>query len=174
MTLPIINLDRTRSYPPRVSEFTYRFWSSLREGLFETTSCRDCARTTFPPKPFCPHCWSKNLTWVPLSGRGRLYSQTVIHAAPAVFRAETPYRVGIVDLDESVAGRRVLQVVAPAFERGLDEARHRVGVLVDERFGRHEGGAVGRIAVAGEQEADRSVSYFVAELLQDVALRFTA
>jgi uncharacterized OB-fold protein len=117
MTLPIINLDRTRSYPPRVSEFTYRFWSSLREGLFETTSCRDCARTTFPPKPFCPHCWSKNLTWVPLSGNGRLYSQTVIHAAPAVFRAETPYRVGIVDLDE---GLRIATRIIADNTPGLD------------------------------------------------------
>jgi uncharacterized OB-fold protein len=102
MTLSIVELDRKRAYPPRITAFTRRFWSSLQDGLFETTSCKECSRASFPPKPFCPHCWSKNITWIPLLGRGLLYSQTVIHAAPAVFRAEAPYRVGIVDLNEGL------------------------------------------------------------------------
>ncbi len=102
MTLPIISLDRKRSYPPRVTAFTHRFWTAIAEGRFETTSCDDCGKKSFPPKPFCPHCWSKKLTWTPLSRFGRLYSQTVIHAAPAVFRGDVPYRVGIVDLDDGL------------------------------------------------------------------------
>ena len=36
--------------------------------------------------------------WAPLDARGTLYSWTRIHAAPAVFAAEAPYAVGIVDL----------------------------------------------------------------------------
>jgi uncharacterized OB-fold protein len=102
MNLPIVSFDRQRSYPPRVTKFTRRFWAALHERRFETTSCEGCARPSFPPKPFCPHCWSRNIRWISLSGRGRLYSQTVIHAAPAAFRAETPYRVGIVDLHEGL------------------------------------------------------------------------
>jgi uncharacterized OB-fold protein len=121
MTLPIVNVDRTRSYPPRVSSFTQRFWSSLQEGRFETTSCEDCGRASFPPKPFCPHCWSKHLTWIPLRGRGRLYSQTVIHAAPAVFRAETPYRVGIVDLDEGLRiATRIISDPTPELDTSVE------------------------------------------------------
>ncbi len=121
MTLPIINLDRPRSYPPRVSAFTQRFWGALQDGRFETTRCADCERVTFPPKPFCPHCWSKNLTWVPLRGRGRLYSQTVVHAAPAVFRAEAPYRVGIVDLDEGLRiATRILCDAPPALDASVE------------------------------------------------------
>lgn len=102
MNLPIINLDKKRAYPPRESAFTHRFWNSLEAGRFETTNCGDCGRASFPPKPFCPHCWSKKLSWIQLRGKGKLYSQTVIHAAPAVFRAEAPYRVGIVDLEEGL------------------------------------------------------------------------
>lgn len=121
MTLPIIDLNRPRSYPPRVSAFTRRFWAALQDGRFETTRCTDCERITFPPKPFCPHCWSKNLTWVPLRGRGRLYSQTVVHAAPAVFRAEAPYRVGIVDLDEGLRiATRILCDVPPALDAPVE------------------------------------------------------
>jgi uncharacterized OB-fold protein len=39
---------------------------------------------------------------VELSGRGKLYSQTVIHAVPAAFAGEAPIRNGIVDLDEGL------------------------------------------------------------------------
>ncbi len=102
MTLSLIKMDRPRSYPPRQTEFTRHFWGVLNEGRFETTRCDDCGRPSFPPKPFCPHCWSRNVAWIELSGRGKLYAQTVVHAAPSVFRDEAPYRVGIVDLEEGV------------------------------------------------------------------------
>jgi len=59
-------------------------------------------RFTFPPKPFCPHCWSAEVEWVPLAPRGRVYSSTVIHSAPQVFGHEAPYRVAIVDLCDGV------------------------------------------------------------------------
>jgi uncharacterized OB-fold protein len=39
---------------------------------------------------------------VGLSGKGTLYSHTRVHAAPAVFRSEAPYRVCVVDLEEGV------------------------------------------------------------------------
>ena len=102
MKLPIIQVHRDRSYPPRMTALTARFWASLLEGRFETTKCEDCGKKTFPPKPVCPYCWSKAISWAPLSPSGRLYSQTVVHAAPAVFRSEAPYRVCIVDLDEGL------------------------------------------------------------------------
>jgi len=102
MSLPIITIDRVRIFPPRMTDFSRRFWRSLAVGTFETTRCEACGLYSFPPKPFCPHCWSKQIVWSLLSGQGRLYSQTVIHAAPAAFMAEVPYRVGIVDLDENV------------------------------------------------------------------------
>jgi len=119
MTLAVLTIDRRRAFPPRMTEFTQRFWQRLPKGHFETTRCDGCERLTFPPKPFCPHCWSKRIAWVPLSGRGRLYSQTVVHAAPAVFQDEFPYRVGIVDLDEV---RRIATLVLSETEPALDVA----------------------------------------------------
>jgi uncharacterized OB-fold protein len=102
MTLPIINMPSVRAYPPRQSEFTTPFWDALAKGEFKTTQCTKCAKKAFPPKPICPHCWCGEVEWVALSGSGRLYSKTMIHAAPAVFKDEVPYSVGIVDLDEGL------------------------------------------------------------------------
>ncbi|MDI1339578.1 MAG: Zn-ribbon domain-containing OB-fold protein [Hydrogenophaga sp.] len=94
----------SRPYPPTSSEFTARFWQGLSEHQFLATHCDDCGRLSFPPKPFCPHCWSRAARWQALSPRGVVYSATTIHAAPQVFRSESPYQVGIVDLD---AGLRI-------------------------------------------------------------------
>ena len=71
-------------------------------GACITTRGRTSGRLTFPPKPFCPYDWGREVEWVDLSGRGKLYSQTVIHAAPAAFAREAPIRNGIVDLDEGL------------------------------------------------------------------------
>jgi len=102
MTLASIQVPGKRPYPPRVSQFTRTFWDALAERRLVTTRCRACSRATFPPKPFCPHCWSDEIKWGPLSPRGTVYSSTVMHAVPAHFQHEAPYRVGIVDLDDGI------------------------------------------------------------------------
>jgi len=102
MTLPVLTLDAALAYPPRISAFTKTFWDALGEGRWTTTCCSACGRQTFPPKPVCPHCWSAAVEWSALSAHGSLYSWTRIHAAPAVFAAESPYACGIVDLDSGI------------------------------------------------------------------------
>jgi uncharacterized protein len=92
----------TLPYPPRVTPFTERFWQGLRDGVLQTTRCCQCTYMTFPPKPVCPQCWSRAVEWVELSGRGTLYSFTEVSAAPAMFAAEAPYVLCLVDLDEGV------------------------------------------------------------------------
>ena len=101
----------TLAYPPRVTEFTRPFWDGLREGRFQTTRCTVCHHITFPPKPICPECWSEAVEWVDLRGVGSLRSYTEVHAAPAIFAAEVPYVLAIVDLDEGV--RCLSRVLAP-------------------------------------------------------------
>ncbi|KQX95847.1 Zn-ribbon domain-containing OB-fold protein [Variovorax sp. Root473] len=102
MSLSHVDMETARAYPPRVSAFTQTFWNALGEGRWITTCCKGCGRSTFPPKPVCPHCWSPDVQWTELSTRGTLYSWTRVHAAPAVFGAEAPYAVGIVDLSDGV------------------------------------------------------------------------
>jgi len=102
LVLPILRVRGKRAYPPRQSVFTKNFWNGLADGRWQTSRCGDCSKQTFPPKPVCPHCWSDNVHWSSLSDKGKLYSWTRIHAAPAVFAHEAPYAVGIVDLNSGI------------------------------------------------------------------------
>ncbi len=102
MSLDVIAVASPRTYPPRVTAFTERFWNGLAQGEFQTTRCRDCHSLSFPPKPICPHCWSDSIEWVAVEPNGTLYAWTRIHAGPAMFEAELPYAVGIVDLAQGI------------------------------------------------------------------------
>lgn len=99
MSLKVIDMNGLMAYPPRTSDLSKRFWDKLAEGEFETTECKDCGKLTFPPKKFCPHCWSRNVEWVSTPTRGTIYSYTTVHIAPAVFAHEAPYMVCIADMD---------------------------------------------------------------------------
>ncbi len=101
MTLPFVDIASTRPWPPRISAFTEAILrDALGRGAFVHDAWADVRRLTFPPKPFCPYDWGREVEWIELSGRGKLYPQTVIHAVPAAFAGEAPIRNGIIDLDE--------------------------------------------------------------------------
>lgn len=97
--MEIVAIDTPRAYPPRVTGFTRPFWDGLLDGEFRTTRCAACGQATFPPKPICPHCWTDVVRWETIAPEGTLYSWTRIHAGPAVFAAQLPYEVGVVDLE---------------------------------------------------------------------------
>lgn len=87
---------------PEYSSFTGTFRQGLEAGKFMTTRCAACGELTFPPKQRCPDCWSGDMKWTGLTGRGILYARTTIHAAATQFRDQVPYSVGIVDLEEGI------------------------------------------------------------------------
>lgn len=85
---------------PAPSSLSRPFWEGLKEGVVRVQRCDRCGELVFYPRPHCPHCLSDRLTWVTLSGRGRVYTYTVVRRAmhPA-FAAETPYVYAIVELE---------------------------------------------------------------------------
>lgn len=64
------------------------------------TECADCRKRVFPPTEICPECLSENLARLPLSRRGKLYSWSVVHAAPKGW--SLPFIAAYVDLPEGV------------------------------------------------------------------------
>ena len=86
---------------PAPSPVTQPFWDGLREGELRIQRCRDCAKHVFYPRTACHYCLSDRLEWVKASGRGTLYSFTIVRRAmnPA-FQADVPYVFAIVELEE--------------------------------------------------------------------------
>ena len=89
--------------PPSGPEKQYR--DKLAAGRFEIQRCAGCSKHVFYPRVLCPHCGGERLDWVAPSGRGTVYSTTIVRRKPA---DGGDYNVCLVDLAE---GPRMLSRV---------------------------------------------------------------
>jgi uncharacterized OB-fold protein len=80
---------------------TQPFWDACREGRFLVKHCRACGKDHFYPRPFCPFCWSDQVEWKEASGRGTLYTYSIVHVNDLPpFNERVPYVAAVVELDE--------------------------------------------------------------------------
>lgn len=118
---------------PVVDPESAPYWAALKERRLILKHCRDCGRHHFYPRALCPHCHSDALEWSDARGTGSIYSYTVARrpAGPA-FKADAPYVVAVVELDEGarmmtnivtddVESIRIGQRVAVTFDAVTDE-----------------------------------------------------
>jgi len=70
------------------------FWDALADGRFLVRRCTDCSRAHWYPRGVCPFCFSGKTEWVEGSGRGTIYSYSVMR------RVQTPYAIAYVTLEE--------------------------------------------------------------------------
>ncbi len=77
-----------------------KFWAGVASRQVLIRRCEDCGRHSHPRQDACENCFSAKLTWVEVSGRGRIYSFSTVHRAPR--ERPTPYCVGLVRLVEGV------------------------------------------------------------------------
>ncbi|MEW5980124.1 MAG: Zn-ribbon domain-containing OB-fold protein [Acidobacteriota bacterium] len=88
---------------PKPTPWSKPFWAGCREGKLLVQLCGECGKHIFYPKLFCPFCLSRNISWVPSSGKGKIYSYTVVHAyQPTEFSQDVPYVIAVITLDEGV------------------------------------------------------------------------
>jgi uncharacterized OB-fold protein len=78
------------------------YWEGLTKGELRIQRCSSCSKAVFYPRAICPHCFADQLTWIVASGKGTIYSYTVVHQAFGPFAADTPFVVAIVELEEGV------------------------------------------------------------------------
>jgi uncharacterized OB-fold protein len=79
------------------------FYEAAKRGELHLQRCASCKRFRHYPRPVCPECLSREFTWERASGRGRIYTWTIVRGPtlPA-FQGELPYNVVDVLLDEGV------------------------------------------------------------------------
>jgi uncharacterized protein len=102
------------------------YWSAAHDGRLVLQHCHDCGAYQLYPRDRCLKCRGA-VDWADASGRGTVYSFTVIrqnYSRP--FRDGIPYVVALVDLEE---GPRVMTNVV-----GCDPEDMRIGMPVQATF----------------------------------------
>ena len=97
---------------PKATPETKPYWDGLKAHKLMVQRCKDCQKAYFFPRPFCPHCFSKNVEWFQASGKGKLYSFVINHRPPP-FMGKDPYVIAIVELEEGPRLMTNLVGVAP-------------------------------------------------------------
>lgn len=85
---------------PKPSPTSRPYWEAAKKHELRLQRCGACAKFIYYPRPRCPHCFSDQLRWEPVSGRGTLYSYTVVYRASTRSFADAPYVLAIVELAE--------------------------------------------------------------------------
>ncbi|MGH7841975.1 MAG: Zn-ribbon domain-containing OB-fold protein [Candidatus Binataceae bacterium] len=130
-------MSEARAKPiPIADELSAPFWAAARDGRLVIQRCA-CGYYNHPPRLVCDACLSQELKFVPVSGRGKIYSFTIMHQGDvAGFEDEAPYVTIVVELDE----QPLLLMVAnlPVAERD----RVRIGAPAEVWFEDRGGGIV--------------------------------
>lgn len=87
---------------PLIDDDSRPFWEGVKNHKLMIQRCEDCSKHIFYPRFLCPHCFSEKVTWVEASGKGTIYSFTVVHKAIPPFHTEAPFVCAIVELEEGV------------------------------------------------------------------------
>ena len=84
---------------PAITDLTRPFWTATAQGRLLLPHCKACGQHFFRPEVACTHCFATDWQWVQASGRGTLYSYSVVHRAPAPGFA-VPLALAVVELEE--------------------------------------------------------------------------
>ena len=118
---------------PAITAEMRPFFEAAARNELRIQRCTACGTHRFPARAICSECLSLESEWVPVSGRGEIFSFNVMHQVyhPG-FAGEVPYAVVVVKLAEGAKMISNLVGVAPAdirigmpvrvvFERITDE-----------------------------------------------------
>lgn len=62
--------------------------------------CEHCDAKLFPPRDICPECGEEAKTLFQFSGRGEVYSHTMVYDPPQGYEGQAPYSLAMVKLEE--------------------------------------------------------------------------
>ena len=108
---------------------TGEFYLRMTRGQFATTYCESCQELWYPPRPFCPKCFSRNVAWKELPKRGRLYAFTQQDRA---LRFVKPDVIGLVEIEG--LGKILTRIDAPYETLKIGMEMELDFIKVDERY----------------------------------------
>lgn len=113
---------------PQPDRDTTPFWEAQNSHELRFQRCTRCQTVRYPVGPLCPQCRSFDFEWIASSGRGRVYSYTVVrHQTHPAF--PVPYTVLLVQMEE---GPRVIAQL-----RAAEDAAPEIGAPVHVEWEDH-------------------------------------
>jgi uncharacterized protein len=86
---------------PVPDELSRPFWDAAKERRLMIQRCSSCGYYNHPPRRFCDACLAQDLRFEPVSGRGVVYTFTVMHQRDVVgFEEDAPFINIVVELAE--------------------------------------------------------------------------
>lgn len=88
---------------PEITPYTKPFWDAAKAHELKLQRCSKCGDYQFYPRPSCIHCSERELEWSTATGRGTVYSFTIIRQVVAnspAFQEEIPFVVAEIQLSE--------------------------------------------------------------------------
>src|SRR5271154_4919691 len=114
---------------PVADDLTGPFWDAAKEHRLVVQRCGSCGYYNHPPRPYCDACAAQELRFERVSGRGVIYSFTVMHQRDgAGFEDEAPFINIVVELSEQP---RLLMVSNLALS---ERAKVKIGVAAEGYF----------------------------------------
>lgn len=118
--------QQERTYKePGINMETERYWEGAKNGQLLMKKCNSCGETHFYPRAICPVCFSSDTEWYEASGKGKIYSYSIMR------RSEIPYVMAYVTLDEGVT------MMTNIVESDFDDVK--IGKAVEVTFRKTEG-----------------------------------
>ena len=97
--------------PPALADATtLPFWQAAAQHRLVVQRCTGCGRTRLPPAPVCPACRSSDSDWKQVSGRGEVYTYTIVHR-PIASGQQLPYVIAVIALEAAGGVRMISNLV---------------------------------------------------------------
>jgi len=101
-----MSADKPRNDLPTVETDTRPYWEAAKAGKLLIARCDACGKVHHYPRPFCPSCWSEDVSWLEASGRATVYTWSTVFVNDLnPFNTRVPYVAAVVELEE---GPRVM------------------------------------------------------------------
>ncbi len=118
---------------PKPTAETRKFWEACARDELLYQVCAACRHVQFYPRQHCIACQGTQMQWLRSAGSATVYSHTTVYRAPtAAFKADVPYVIALVDVDEGF--RMIVNIL------GCYPAEVRIGARVRIVFREAGGG----------------------------------
>ncbi len=105
-----------RAVLPRATAASRPFWDGCQRGELLLSHCNVCGHVFYYPRRHCPSCAALDPGWKRSTGRGQVFSFTVVAVSfhGSGWESQLPYTVVLVDLDDGP--RMMSRLIGPGRE----------------------------------------------------------